>query len=593
MKVLFLNNTHKQCGVYQYGSRLYDILQDSPIDKKIENTNTSEIRYIYKEIGNYSEYVQILQEHTDVEYVIYNYHHATIPWLNPHTIQKRVKNIGIIHESSGEIFDIVIQIDLSFPENGNQFSIPRPIFENIDFSQENIVIVPTRKEFIDKYQETNIPIFGSFGFGFQFKGFDKVIQMVNEQYEEAIIKFVIPIAHHDSNRNRIHEINQCCFDIPRKPGIQLMISNEFFTNIELLQFLGSNTMNIFLYDTLHDRSISSTIDYALSVKKPLGISDSHMFRHIYADEICLYKTPIATIMKNSVEYCRTFLDKYSNKNMRTKIKDIVEVHKLDIVLQGPANSYTLEIANHYLCLPFVNNIIISCWEGDSIFDTYNSKIILLKNKNIPNSGCGNRNFQIKSSLEGLKLVKCNFAVKLRSDQKIGLNSMYAMFHFYNKHKERELHFHNNPSKPKNKICVAGIFRPFPFHPRDHIFWGNTQDLIDIFNIPYCDDNYYKEFDNVNDNILYKQTIRTEAYIAVHYYAKFEPKIDLFINNYKSYLVDDAPLISETFKVNDEIITKVFKPFPKIDLEWPKYNLSNYHYDYTEKMLGEYWSDETI
>ena len=321
MKVLFLNNTYKQCGVYQYGSRLYDILQDSilPIGEKIKET--SEIEYIYKELGSYPEYVQILQEHTDVGCVIYNYHHSTISWLNPHTIQKRVKNIGILHESSGEIFDIVIQIDLSFPENGNQFSIPRPIFENIDFSQGTLV--STRKEFIYKYQETNIPIFGSFGFGFQFKGFDKVIQMVNEQYEEAIIKFVIPVAHHDPNHNRIHEINQCCFNIPRKPGIQLMINHEFFTNIELLQFLQSNTMNIFLYDTLPDRSISSTIDYALSVKKPLGISDSHMFRNIYDDSICLYKTPIATIMENSVEYCRTFLEKYSNENMCAKFREII------------------------------------------------------------------------------------------------------------------------------------------------------------------------------------------------------------------------------------------------------------------------------
>ena len=313
MKVLFLNNTHKQCGVYQYGSRLYDILQQS--------LSSLEIEYIYKEMENYHEYLQILQEYTDVECLIYNYHHSTIPWLNHHTIQRRVKNIGIIHESSGEIFDIVIQIDLSFPENGNHFSIPRPMFENIDFSQE--ILSPTRKEFIYKYQDMNIPIFGSFGFGFQFKGFDKVIQMVNEQYDEAIIKFVIPVAYHDSNHNRIHEINQCCYDIPRKPGIQLVISNEFFTNIELLQFLHSNTMNIFLYDTLSDRSISSTIDYALSVKKPLGISDSHMFRNIYDDSICLYKTPIATIMENSVEYCRSFLEKYSNENMCVKFRNIL------------------------------------------------------------------------------------------------------------------------------------------------------------------------------------------------------------------------------------------------------------------------------
>ena len=38
--------------------------------------------------------------------------------------------------------------------------------------------------------------------------------------------------------------------------------------------------------------------------------------------------------------------------------------KLDIVLQGKLNDEVLNIANYYLELPFVNKIIISCWEDD-------------------------------------------------------------------------------------------------------------------------------------------------------------------------------------------------------------------------------------
>ena len=71
-----------------------------------------------------------------------------------------------------------------------------------------------------------------------------------------------------------------------------MIHTDFVNENDLLIFLQSNTMNIFLYDNLHGRGISSTIDYALSVRRPLGISDSFMFRHIYSDEICLYKNSI-------------------------------------------------------------------------------------------------------------------------------------------------------------------------------------------------------------------------------------------------------------------------------------------------------------
>jgi hypothetical protein len=65
----------------------------------------------------------------------------------------------------------------------------------------------------------------------------------------------------------------------------------------------------------------------------------------------------------------------------------------------------------------------------------------------------------------------------------------------------------------------------------------------------------------------------------------------FIDNYKTYLVDNSPKIQESFKINDEIITKVFLPFPKINFEWPKHNLKTYHYDFTEKYFGEYWGED--
>lgn len=315
MKVLFINNIYKQCGVYQYGLRIYEILQPLGISPP------QDIEYIYREIHHYAEYIQALSENPEIQYVIYNYHQTTISWLNTNNIQRKVKNIGIIHESPDNLFDIVIQIEPDSLENNRHYSIPRPIFENIHFSE--VIVSQTRRDFIQKYTDTSLPIFGSFGFGFEFKGFEKIIQNINEQYEEAIIKFVIPVAHYDGNYNRINEIHNSCFSFPRKPGIKLMITHEFFTNTELLQFLHSNTMNIFLYDTLQNRSISSTIDYALSVKKPLGISDSHMFRHIYDDSICVYKTPIATIMENSVEYCKVFVEKYSHDNMRAKFREIL------------------------------------------------------------------------------------------------------------------------------------------------------------------------------------------------------------------------------------------------------------------------------
>jgi hypothetical protein len=82
-------------------------------------------------------------------------------------------------------------------------------------------------------------------------------------------------------------------------------------------------MNIFLYDDMHGRGISSALDYAVSAKKPIGISNSHMFRHIYSDKICLYRTPISECMKNSDEIVNKFLDENSHKVMINSFDAIV------------------------------------------------------------------------------------------------------------------------------------------------------------------------------------------------------------------------------------------------------------------------------
>ena len=53
---------------------------------------------------------------------------------------------------------------------------------------------------------------------------------------------------------------------------------------------------------------------------------------------------------------------------------------IDIVMQGPLWDITPKAAEYYLKLPFINNIIISTWENETIPTNNNSKIIYLKNK---------------------------------------------------------------------------------------------------------------------------------------------------------------------------------------------------------------------
>ena len=149
------------------------------------------------------------------------------------------------------------------------------------------------------------------------------ISIINSQYDKAIIKLIITIPHFDPNKNtNIINILENCNSIIRKPNIKLMITNIFFTNEEILLFLKSNTCNIFLYDKLEGRGISSVLDYAISVNKPFVISDSYMFRHIYNDDICVYKTNIKDAIINSQNLLINLIKIYSNYNLINKVDKI-------------------------------------------------------------------------------------------------------------------------------------------------------------------------------------------------------------------------------------------------------------------------------
>ena len=312
--ILFLNHTHSNCGVYQYGLRIYNIIK-----------STENINYIYIEIDSLEDYNNcILSYKGIINAIIYNYHQSTMSWLNNTSIQHTVKNIGIPHESTDSIFDIICNIDPDGLEDNNHFSLPRPIFENIDTILTDKSSSTEIDHFINEYQGTGLPIFGSFGFGFDNKGFDKIIRIVNESYDNAVIKLVIPVAHYDpNNMQTVINMKNKCLQQKTKEGIKIMITHTFFSNDDILRFLASNTMNIFLYDKMYGRGVSSTIDYALSVKKPIGISDSYMFRNIYNDNICLYKISIDECLQRSTSHCSQFLEKYSHKNIINKFKDAI------------------------------------------------------------------------------------------------------------------------------------------------------------------------------------------------------------------------------------------------------------------------------
>ncbi len=268
--------------------------------------------------------------------------------------------------------------------------------------------------------------------------------------------------------------------------------------------------------------------------------------------------------------------------------------KMDIVLQGRYNQYTDNIIKNYLKIPFVNNIILSCWEDDIVYNQ-SERVKVVQSKFPITPGTDNRNLQIVTSLNGVKEITTDIGIKMRTDQEYTYQSMIQMYHFFMKHKESEEKFQYDQTSPKGKIFVAGFYPHLLFHPRDHIFWGYTSDLLTLFDIPLEYNGLYDKIRVSKDQLykFYPHYTRTETYIGAHYCSNFNDTIKIFLLYPDRYLYDYAPKGQESFEYSQKYSKIAFKSFPRegIQLSWPTKNLTEYPYEEQKLGYNECWHED--
>lgn len=278
--LLFINSVEKQCGVYQYGIRLFNQLNRPDI-------------FEYAELGCQNDLISLLGS-KKYDACILNYHPTLFSWWN-----EVIKTYYLYHECH-------LQFDTNYVLNTDptsSFGIPRPIYQGI--------VTETKSDG---------PTFGSFGFGFENKGFERIISIVQHQYDTATIKLLISFARFgDQNGERARQVSENCRRLITNPGIRLEITHDFLSESEVVNFLASNDMNLFLYDYMPGRGCSSVIDYALAAKKPIAISNSDMFRHIYSDAICAYIRPLNDILSDGTKHIIPFLEKWNPTTLQDAI----------------------------------------------------------------------------------------------------------------------------------------------------------------------------------------------------------------------------------------------------------------------------------
>lgn len=317
--VLFVNYKEQRCGVYQWGRNIHETISKS-----------QKYQFNYVEVLNLEELDSCVAK-SDCEAILFNYHPQTLTFINPSMARRYPQvNIALMHEMTQAEAD-------TMPDRFFQYYVmgdPTLIENNPAVFKTGRLILP----YTNNKKAPDVVTIGTFGFSVGSKGYQRLIDVVQDEFDEAIIRVHIPsngIIDDDGSVANRH-IEECQRRI-RKPGIRIQASHEFLDREAMLDFLAGNTVNAFLYDYLKVAGISSSPDHALAVKRPMVVTKSIMFRHLQSlhPAITIEDSSLKEIIRNGIEPFAHLYDLWTENNLRVEYENILD-RTLD---RGRANEF--------------------------------------------------------------------------------------------------------------------------------------------------------------------------------------------------------------------------------------------------------------
>jgi hypothetical protein len=261
---LFINPAKANCSIYESGRMIYESLV---LSKKYT-----------------LDYIEVDENNRKIpdnyDFYAFNYHHITMGWLDTKCIRnlpglKLTFILEILPNDPfvlcpSEDFDVYCALDptMNIPDQ-RVYAFSRPLE------------IPKK---LIPYCEPTKPVIGSFGFATPGKGFELVVEAVNKEFEEAVVRINIPAGTYTDDLWELHNCNYSEYlsDLCRKTakkGVEVIVTHNYLTKDQLIEWCGQNTLNCFLYDR-NLPGLSATTDQAISSGRPLAVSDNKTFRHI-------------------------------------------------------------------------------------------------------------------------------------------------------------------------------------------------------------------------------------------------------------------------------------------------------------------------
>jgi len=300
--VLIINHKLKQCGIYQHGLSLHDVL------KKSEYYN-----FVLVECGSDQDLLCAYRKYRP-KAIIYNRNDYTMPWIT-RSLLKRIKalHVCILHTVSQTIADGLNNFLFDYYLTDDPaILLYNPILFKYNRLVQKTAVVP---------KKTGLPIIGSFGLCLPDKGFERVVYVVQNEFEKAIINLHMPKSSViDSEGVIADSVIRRCKDMIVKPGIQLNITSGFLSKEELVDFLSKNTINAFFYDEHRGRGneISGVMEYAIAANRPIAVTRCGMFRHFlieFPNVCCIENNTLKEILSRDPDYLSYFQEAWCDENL--------------------------------------------------------------------------------------------------------------------------------------------------------------------------------------------------------------------------------------------------------------------------------------
>lgn len=305
--VLYVNSKEPNCGVYQFGRAIATALGKS-----------TTFRFDYCEVDSAAALADAVKASRPVA-VCYNYNPLTMPWVKRRAIAGFAgPQIGTIHEITQAAADAAT--DLVF----DYHVAPDPTL-----LLKNPLVFKTGRllaAYQNKFPVPQRPVIGTWGFGYSGKGFEQVVRAVQQEFDEAVIRIHIPVSPYmDPQGKQTAEIADRCRALVVKPGIELSITHDFLAPEAMLDFLARNSLNAFFYAENRGRGISSVLDMALAVDRPIALTRSTMFRHVFdaRPSIFVEDRSLKDIMASGTEPLRRFKNEWTPENLAWDYERVV------------------------------------------------------------------------------------------------------------------------------------------------------------------------------------------------------------------------------------------------------------------------------